>query len=224
MNISDDISSILFERVFDPIAIYRIEAGRIIYEDINPAYERIMKVSREEVAGMTFHEIWPEAEAMWSQVITECLEQKRTMHCIGESADVGSYLEAVAFPIPPDMAAVIFLDRTKRRKSDEAVRRRQRQLQALSAQLTISEENTRRAIASDLHDRVGYDLVRLLNIARDMNRPELQEIIDLTERVIAENRTLIFELSPPVLKEAGLNPALEELAKAYLIRQKFSGS
>ncbi len=221
MNISEDISKLLFDRVFDPIALYKIEYGQIIYEDVNQAYERVMKVSREEVQGMTFHEVWPDAEPVWSQVITECLEQKRTMHCIGESADAKSYLEAVAFPIPPDMAAVIFLDRTKRRKSDELLRRRQRQLQALAAQLTISEENTRRAIASDLHDSVGYDLVKILNTARALSSrndscPELHEIIALTERVIAENRSLIFELSPPVLKEAGLLPALDELAKNIL--------
>ncbi len=216
MNISDEISRVLFDRVFDPIALYKIEYGRIIYEDVNQAYERVMKVSRDEVQGMTFQEVWPDAEPVWSQVITECLEQKRTMHCIGESADAESYLEAVAFPIPPDMAAVIFLDRTKRRKSDESLRKRQRQLQELAAQLTISEENTRRAIASDLHDRVGYDLVRLLNVVRDMHNPELHEVIDIAEKVIAENRALIFELSPPVLKEAGLNPALEELAKSIL--------
>lgn len=215
-NISDEISNILFDRVFDPIALYRIEDGKIIYEDVNPAYERVMKVSRDEIAGQTFHEVWPDAEAVWSQVIIECLEQKRTMHCIGESVDTDSYLEAIAFPISTNMAAVIFLDRTKRRKSDEALRRRQRQLQTLAAQLTISEENTRRMIASDLHDRVGYDLVKILHVARRMNNPELQEIIDLTEKIIAENRSLIFELSPPVLKEAGLNPALEELAKSIL--------
>ena len=216
MNISDNSYRILFERVFDPIAVYRVEGSSIIYDDINPAYERVMKVSRDDVIGMTFDDVWPEAEAVWSQVITECLAQNRTMHCIGESVDADSYLEAVAFPMPPDMAAVIFLDRTKLRKSDEALRRRQRQLQALAAQITISEENTRREIAHDLHDRVGYDLVQLLNIARGMNHPSLKPIVDITEKIIAENRSLIFELSPPVLKEAGLNPALEELAKNIL--------
>lgn len=216
MKISDEISGILFDRVFDPIALYRIEAGNIIYEDVNPAYERVMKVSRDEIIGQTFHDVWPDAEPVWSQVIVECLDQKRTMHCLGESLDTDSYLEAVAFPIPPDKAAVVFLDRTKLRKSDSALRRRQRQLQALAAKLTISEENTRRTIASELHDRVGYDLVKILNVARGIDTPELQEIIAITEKIIAENRSLIFELSPPVLKEAGLSPALEELAKNIL--------
>ena len=225
MNIYEDNSNlsyrILFERVFDPIALYRVEGNTVIFEDINPAYERVMQVSRNDVIGHTFPEVWPDAEPRWRQVITEAIDQNRTMHCIGDSIDADSYLEAIAFPIPPEHAAVIFLDRTKLRKSDEALRRRQKQLQVLAAQITISEENTRRAVASDLHDSVGYDLVKILNTARAVSSrndscPEIHEIIALTERVIAENRTLIFELSPPVLKEAGLHPALEELAKNIL--------
>lgn len=215
---------ILFERVFDPIALYRIEGKKIIFIDINPAYERVMKLSRENIIGRTFSEVWPKAEARWAEVIRECLNQKRTMHCIGESIEAESYLEAIAFPVPPSMAAVIFLDRTKLQSSYSALRKRQRQLRVLAAQLTIYEENTRRSIASDLHDRVGYDLISQLNTLRNMeNMTDLGEIkesvcklISSTKNMIAENRSLIFELSPPVLKEAGLNPALDELAKNIL--------
>ncbi len=119
---------------------------------------------------------------------------------------------------------MIFLDRTRLRKSDEALRRRQRQLQALAAKLTITEEATRRAIASDLHDRVGYELVNHLAILRGIMssgidgefKAKMQELMTITERIIAENRSLIFELSTPVLKEVGLTPALEELAENIL--------
>ncbi len=215
---------ILFERVFDPIALYRIDGNKIIFVDINPAYEKVMKLSRYDVIGRTFYDVWPHAEQRWSKVIRECLKQKRTMHCIGESTDVGSYLEAIAFPIPPEMAAVIFLDRTKLKRSENALRRRQRQLRELAAQLTIIEENTRRGVASELHDSVGYDLLKQLRILRGLEAREdtknissiIHELILNTENIIAGNRSLIFELSPPVLKEAGLNPALEELAKNIL--------
>ena len=220
---------ILFERVFDPIALHKVEEdGRIVFVDINPSYERVMKLKRDEIIGRTFHEVWPKSEHRWSQVIIESIKQKRTMHCIGESSEVDSYLEAIAFPIPPDMAAVIFLDRTKLKRSDDALRKRQMQLRAMAAQLTISEEKTKRSVASYLHDKIGYDLITQLNILRDISsRPEakdlgesIQELISITENIIAENRGLIFELSPPVLKEAGLNPALEELAQKILTPQK----
>ena len=215
---------ILFERVFDPIALYRVEDERIIFADINPAYERVMKLSRNDVIGKTFYDVWPEAEARWLGIIRDCLAKNRTVHCVGESVDVGSYLEAIAFPIPPDMAAVIFLDRTKLKRSDNALRKRQAQLRELAARLTLAEEDTRRGVATELHDRIGYDLITQLRILREIEalddaeniRPQIQSLIANTERIIAGNRSLIFELSPPVLKEAGLNPALEELAQNIL--------
>ncbi|MBQ6772930.1 MAG: PAS domain S-box protein [Synergistaceae bacterium] len=220
---------ILFERVFDPIALYRVQDDMIIFVDVNPAYERVMKLSREDLIGKTFSEVWPNAESRWSSVITECLKHNKTAHCIGESIDVNSYFEAIAFPIQPDMAAVIFLDRTKLKRSDNALKRRQKQLQALAAKLTITEEETRRNIASDLHDRLGYELISQLRTLREIDskldsgniiKDSINELIKTTQNIIAENRSLIFELSPPVLKEAGLNPALEELAKNILAPNK----
>ena len=219
---------ILFEKVFDPIALYRVHEGEIIFLDVNPAYEKVMKSSREELIGKTFHEVWPKAESRWSSVITECLKHNKTAHCIGESIDVDSYLEAIAFPIQPDMAAVIFLDRTKLQRSNNALKRKHKQLRALAAKLTITEEDTRRNIASDLHDRLGYELISQLRTLREIDskldegavKDSINELINRTQNIIAENRSLIFELSPPVLKEAGLNPALEELAKNILAPNK----
>ncbi len=215
---------ILFERVFDPIAIHRIEDGDITFVDVNPAYERVMKLSRDNVIGRKFHDVWPNAEQRWPGIIRSCLSQNRTVHCVGESVEIGGYLEAIAFPIPTDMAAVIFLDRTKLKRSEDDLRKYQAQLRELAARLTITEEDTRRRVATELHDRIGYDLICQLRMLRELEsmndaeniRPKIQTLIANTERIIAGNRSLIFELSPPALKEAGLNPALEELARNIL--------
>ena len=48
---------IFFERVFNPIALYHVEgdvrsvlsADRIFYVDVNPAYERMMKVRKQNI-------------------------------------------------------------------------------------------------------------------------------------------------------------------------------
>lgn len=215
---------LLFERVFDPISLYRVDGDNIIFIDVNPAYEKVMKLNKSDILNRDFHDVWPNAEPRWSRVIFECLKQKRTTHCIGESVDVGGFLEAIAFPIPPDMAAVIFLDRTKLKNSDNALKRKQEELRLLATQITLSEENTKRLIASDIHDRVGYELISQLNLLRELDSHHeldnykniIHDLISKTENIISETRELIFELSPPVLREAGLNPALEELAKNLL--------
>ena len=219
---------ILFDRVFDPIAILKvdIESNNITLVDVNQAYEKLMKLSRDDLIGRNFNEVWPNSEPMWQQIIRECVMKKKTLHTVGESSskNVKSYLEAVAFPIYQDMAVIIFLDRTKLKRSDNELRRKQRQLRELAAQLTIIEEKTRREIASYLHDRVGYDLILQLKNLREIDSLDdlrqikslVKNLITSTENIISENRSLLFELSPPVLKEAGLNPALNELAKNIL--------
>ena len=222
---------VFFERVFDPIALYRVRdrgggpgSGRVFFVDVNPAYERVMKVSREDVIGRSFLDVWPDVEPRWPQIIIDCLRLGHTVHCEGESRGTESYLEAIAFPLPPRHAAVIFMDKTKWKASDEALRRKREELRTLATQLTLSEEGTRRAIATDVHDRIGYELVAQMRtlrglLERDLPpevRSELQSLTANTERLISESRSLIFELSPPILKEVGLNPALEALAKNML--------
>lgn len=199
----------------------------IFFVDVNPAYERVMNIKREDVIGRSFIDVWPNAEKCWSRIITDCLDNTRTESCESISRDAGRYLEAIAFPLPEDHAAVIFLDKTELRKSDTALKNREEMLRALVAKLTLSEENTRREIADDIHDRMGCELVTQLNRLRRLSESslppdvasEISDIAKRTEKLIAESRSLIFELSPPVLKEVGLNPALEALARNMLGKQ-----
>ncbi|MGI6075307.1 MAG: sensor histidine kinase [Pyramidobacter sp.] len=228
-NISYDV---LFNHTFNAIAIYStpknlsnnaITAEAVHFIDVNSSYERIMKVRRQDLVGRSFADVWPNAEPRWAQIIVDCLRQGHTVHTEGDSLETGSYLEAIAFPMPPDMAAVVFLDKTQLRKSDKALERKQEELRSLATQMTLIEENTRRAIATDLHDRIGYDLVSQLNKIRKIKgscppeiRAEMEDLEDHTEKLISVSRSLIFELSPPILKEVGLNPALEALAENLL--------
>ena len=223
---------VFFERVFDPIALYRVDAGakdvhdreKIFFVDVNPAYERVMHMNRLNIVGRKFQDVWPDTESCWFQIILDCLSLGHTVHCEGESCSVGRYLEAIAFPLPPCHAAVIFLDKTDWKESDDALKHKQEELRTLATQLTLGEENTRRAIATDLHDRIGYELVAQLGALRKLlEQPLPQDVVNeirllagSTERLITQSRSLIFELSPPVLKEVGLNPALEALAKSLL--------
>ena len=60
----------LFARTFDPIALYRVEEGsrrsitadRVFFVDVNPSYERVMKVRRRDVIGRSFLDVWPISE------------------------------------------------------------------------------------------------------------------------------------------------------------------
>jgi PAS domain S-box-containing protein len=118
-------------------------------------------------------------------------------------------------------------DVTRRKQAEEIILSYQVELRSLVSEMSLAEERVRRSIATDLHDRVGQTLA-VLNIKLDvlrkavsstsMARP-LEEISQLTELLIQETRSLMFELSPPVLYELGLEAALEWLG--VHIQEKF---
>ena len=230
---------IFFEQTFNPIALYKIEpdigergADAVRYIDVNSAYEEVNRVRREDVVGKTFREVWPSVESCWSEIIERCATEKRAVRCESESAYIGKYLEAIAFPLASDKVTTIFLDRTELKKSEEQLKEKQKKLleyrsrlRELATKLTISEEATRREIATDLHDSIGHSLLSLLldlrKLKENYERPkEAEEILENSigsvERMIVESRQLIFELSPPILLEVGITPALEALADNLL--------
>nr|WP_321503856.1 ATP-binding protein [uncultured Dethiosulfovibrio sp.] len=220
---------IFFERTFDPISLYKVEEdGTVRFLDINPAYERVMGVEKKNVVGKTFFEVWPDVESCWHEIIKKCVTSQGSVHCESHCEDVKKYLEAIAFPILPDRASVIFLDRTRWKKSEEKLREKQKELleyreelRSLAARLTLSEEETRRSIAGQIHDSIGYSLVSLLHNLQQLKKTgctveQLDNAIDSVESIIGQSRELIFQVSPPTLYDLGLNPALESLAEHLL--------
>lgn len=99
----------------------------------------------------------------------------------------------------------------------------QKQLQLLTSQLSLIEENEKRRIATELHDCIGQTLalskikLGLLNKSAPTEelRKSIKEILHLIEQTIKETRTLTFELSPPILYELGLSQAVKWLIDQF---------
>jgi PAS domain S-box-containing protein len=101
-----------------------------------------------------------------------------------------------------------------RKSSEEQLLAYQEQLQSLASELSLSEERERRRIATNLHDRIGQSLAfARLKLASLSGQGGIKEVRELIEQAIIDTRSLTFELSPPVLYELGLVPALEWLAR-----------
>jgi len=132
------------------------------------------------------------------------------------------------FGNPICMMATI-IDVTERKQAEKKILGYQRRLQSLYSEMSLSEERQRRHIAQDLHDCTGQsfslcklrlEALRKSLSAADFAKP-LDEIIELVNQMIQEARSLIFKLSPPILYELGLEPAVgwlaEQLAQEYVI-------
>lgn len=94
-------------------------------------------------------------------------------------------------------------------------------LRELALELTSAEEVQRRKLALQLHDGIGQELtaVNLLlqALAQRMGSPDpvLSRTIAILQETMRKTQDLTFDMSPTVLYELGLGPALSGLARRY---------
>lgn len=107
-------------------------------------------------------------------------------------------------------------DITERRQTENKLLEDWIKLKSLASQLTLVEERERRRIAMALHDRISQSIViskmkldRLRNNFRsDDTVKVMNEVCNLLGEVIADIRSLTFELSSPILHELGFEAAV----------------
>jgi PAS domain S-box-containing protein len=114
------------------------------------------------------------------------------------------------------------LEARVRERTTELVNSQER-LRALASQLNLTEQRERRRLAADLHDylaqllaliriKLGQTMQRLPDPVRE-GRSSLTEIDDLLLQCLQYARTLMAQLSPSVLQDLGLIPALHWLTE-----------
>jgi len=114
-------------------------------------------------------------------------------------------------------------DITQRKEAERKLLEYQQQLRSLASQLSLTEARERKRIAADLHDRIGQALaltrIKLGTLKAGSGSAKqirsIDETIDLIDVTIREVRTLIFNLSSPLLYEVGLKAALEQLVEQF---------
>ncbi|MFH0976287.1 MAG: PAS domain S-box protein [Spirochaetota bacterium] len=106
-------------------------------------------------------------------------------------------------------------DRVRIRTAE--LERRTQQLRSLALELTQTENRERKRLARILHDDLQQLLVgaKLSLNAAHTQSPEnaIKKVSDLLDESIKVSRTLTSELSPPILFESGLIPAVKWLAR-----------
>ena len=97
----------------------------------------------------------------------------------------------------------------------------QQRLRALASELNLTEQRERQRLAGELHDYLGQ-LLALSRIKLSLTKEHpmeppvakiVSEVQDATDRALRYTRTLVSQLSPPVLQEFGLAMALPWLAE-----------
>jgi PAS domain S-box-containing protein len=202
--------------------------GRVM--EGNPALVAMLGYTPQELQGMEFTRLnhpdnaassWEDFQNLLTGIQDVCRLETRY---IRKDGWIGWGRQSISLVREaggkPQFAIALFEDITERRESEEKIRTYQQQLQSLASELSLTEERERRRLATVLHDHIAqllvvakgkFEKIQESTLYRSLTKP-LEEIRRLIEESISYTRSLVFELSPPILYDLGFEPAIEWLA------------
>lgn len=132
-------------------------------------------------------------------------------------------------------AIAVGQDIAKRKRAEEELRESEQKLRILTSQILTAQEDERKRISRELHDELGQSLTVLKLSLRAAGRhllepPEIKEELGnmalYLDEVIDKVRRLSRTLSPAILEDLGLAPALKylvnEFSRYYQINHDFA--
>lgn len=135
---------------------------------------------------------------------------------VRRKGELGELAESLS--LITDQLSMAFLDL---KRANEDLEHHKQQLRSMASEMCLAEEKERRRIASAVHARVIQAMIvakiKAASVGdllpQSADRQELEAMQRLVQQAIEEARTLLLELSPPVLYELGLGPAVEWLGE-----------
>jgi PAS domain S-box-containing protein len=207
----------LADEAFDGIAIH--DGQRII--EVNKAFGILWGYTPGEAAGLRNAKLF--APECWGTV------KKNIQSGYDKPYEtVAIRKDGTRFPIEVAGKSIIYKGRTmriattrditERKQAEQKLLEDKKQLKQLTSQLALTEERERRRIAGKLHDQLCQSLA-LAKIRLDAIRSsgkskpveeELMQVSDAMQSLIDQTRSLVFDLSSPILYELGFEAAVAE--------------
>jgi PAS domain S-box-containing protein len=216
--------------------------GQII--QMNSALTDILKISKEKLLSRAYQSRkyirangTPMSPAEFASA--RALAEEKTIYdvetgIILENGEV-TWTNVSAAPVDvADVGAVVVtVDVTDRKRAERALQESHRRLRMLSQRLVEVQEEERRALARELHDRVGQTLAalninliiinsQLLGEAAEQIGTRLNDSMKLVAETIALVRDVMTDLRPSVLDDYGLEAAVESHLAQFISRYNIS--
>ena len=191
---------------------------------VNEAFARITGYNIEEVTGTTFDELsfWVEPDRVHEAlrfVAQDGTLQDYEADIRTKQGEIRTLRYHGALLDIPGKNLVMFSaeDITEQREAERRIKEYQAQLKSLASELSLVEERERRRIATGIHDDIAQKLAmakfELQSLQASVTDTDVSESLgkqcQLMDQVVADARSLTFELSNPVLYQVGLEVAVE---------------
>ncbi len=197
---------------------------------VNSQAEKLFGYSREELLGEPVETLVPERfRSAHTGYRAGYIAKPRPRH-LGSGLDLyGLRKDGSEFPADIALSSLeteegvlvssAIRDITERKKAEQQILDDQGQLRALTLELSLAEERERRQISVGLHDQIGQNLAMVKIKIGELQGSEpssgstrcLEEIRELIDQTMRATRSLMFDLSSPVLYELGFEAALRNL-------------
>jgi PAS domain S-box-containing protein len=201
--------------------------GRIV--ESNPALQEFLGYNQDELGRRKLYELVESEEGIdWGDLFQNLVAGNRKPYQLEQRyMRRDGRLEWGRLVISPlrgagegQFAIGMLEDIGPRKEAETRIRDYQEKLRSVALELSRTEEQERRRLATDLHDNVGQILALVLiklgalrESASSGQAGTVNEIRQLIAQTIRYTRSLSFELSPPILYELGFEAAVEWLGE-----------
>ena len=128
--------------------------------EINPAFERLTGLKREDVVGKTLNRVLPNEDPKWVKIYGDVALSGKSAHFDNYSAALNRHYEVFAYCPAPRRFGVLFMDVTERKKMEEELRRSrdilEQRVQERTEELEVLNEELKNQI--DECERVEIEL------------------------------------------------------------------
>jgi PAS domain S-box-containing protein len=145
--------------------------------EVNPAFESLTGLKRQDVVGRTVLQVLPENESYWVETYGRVTLTGEPAHFEQYNATLGCYYDVMAYRPAEGQFACIFLDVTARKRAEEALRQ--------------------------VHDKLE---IRVQERTAELSRTNLKLAAEIGERKRAEDEVRAASRYSRSLIEAGLDP------------------
>ncbi len=222
---SEERYRFVFENMPSAVVFYEaVDNGQdFVFKHFNRSAERKENIKRDDIIGRRVTDVFPAIKEMelfdvfkrvWKMGKPEYLPDAKHP----DERTPESWGETWVYKLGDNEIVSIYGDVTARKQAEDRIRN-------LTHKLILSQEEERRMISFELHDRIAQDLIGLKFLLEEIsnNRPQIQdeiaqkvlEAIEMLQKSINTVRDLSYDLIPPNLAAFGFQKAIYQYAHEF---------